>query len=35
VLVLASGVMSFVLLGRRRESEAGRSSNPASSTTAG
>lgn len=35
VLVLASGVMSLVLLGRRRESEPSRAATPASTTTAG
>ncbi len=34
VLVLASGVMSLVLLGRRRESEPGRAASPASTTAA-
>jgi EmrB/QacA subfamily drug resistance transporter len=35
VLVLAAGVMSLVLLGRRRESEPTRAATPASTTTAG
>ncbi len=35
VLVLASGVMSLVLLGRRRQPEPSRAASPASTTTAG